>query len=667
MPCALKVILDYLQGALVPSVLVCRCIGLYAMHLRQKVIPQAAALNASPASLSASGFPTPTAMPPQPTPGRGSVGSQEQQSPLRRSAGAWHLAIDLLLLRLRLDTPAQLHRAVCWWLLPWAVYYVIRVGLTPTFRSGAVGCRLDTIDIVIYILGGFIAAVAISVVLLRLWACPDTLFLRCEVAIQLSAWVVFLVVFAYGMTNPAFDMSVVNSTYAIHLGNMVSFLSSVWLPAILSFDDECYRAPPSLAAQLGHYSSGHTSPTTDMASSCVHYTSHARGGADAVSAAGTASFRGVSVVDATENAGRADSVESRLSRAHATNRIHIETTLVTPTTSYESLVGMETVQVALASLPHLFEPAPSEAELVTILQQPAQKTLCDARALRLFAGILLVCESGRHILYRALKREFSAEMLGFMLTCAELRLAARRVIPEAALLSTLTQSRSRRHAALPSVRDSQQRATRSAVSAAVPPASTDETASVFRVVRTDTNASTSDTALSVADIYATLSFLKNHFIAEGAPHQINISAAQVCAGDEGLLSAKSGEILDISNANASIKLQVRALDSAVAELGNIVSSPDSVGGQVEAAFLSALRDVCGAEREVLRLITSGPVYRLVRSPPAFGMAVATLAAELRVDPVASTRSPTHDESGPSSATPYSGIPGQILAEELSVN
>lgn len=100
-------------------------------------------------------------------------------------------------------------------------------------------------------------------------------------------------------------------------------------------------------------------------------------------------------------------------------------------------------------------------------------------------------------------------------------------------------------------------------------------------------------------------------------------------------------------------LQVHALDAATAELVTVVRASGAVAGRFEAACASALREVCGAEREVLRLIVSGPVYRLVRSPAAFGMAVAALAAELRVDPasVTFTTSPYHDESGPTSATP----------------
>lgn len=63
-------------------------------------------------------------------------------------------------------------------------------------------------------------------------------------------------------------------------------------------------------------------------------------------------------------------------------------------------------------------------------------------------------------------------------------------------------------------------------------------------------------------------------------------------------------------------------------MGSVARDSGRVAGHLEAACAAALRAVCGAEREVLRLLVSGPVYRLVRSPPAFGMAVAALMLEL---------------------------------------
>lgn len=86
--------------------------------------------------------------------------------------------------------------------------------------------------------------------------------------------------------------------------------------------------------------------------------------------------------------------------------------------------------------------------------------------------------------------------------------------------------------------------------------------------------------------------------------------------------------------------------------------------------MTALRAVCGAEREVLRLIVSGPVYRLVCSPPAFDMTVAAVVSELGLEVTA--RGP-HDAAAPAPATHSSrdrpilspsgwSIPGEIVAE-----
>ena len=541
MPCALKAVLEYLQGVLIPSVLVCRCVGLYARHLRQQAILHTA-VTSSAMTIASEVQTPPTAMPspvgpPTVIPARDSgVLSATQHVDAR----PWHQALDLLLLRLRLDTPAQLRRVVYCWLLPWVAYYVITLGLSPKYRSGAVGCRLDSIDSVAYVFDGIVAASAMFVVLLRLWARPDTLFMRAELAIQLGAWVVCMAWFAYGMFSPTFDISVVNSAYSIHLANVVSFLSSVWLPAILSFADEDAGAPPILLAQLGRYMPVDMSRTS-MTSLVATGTSGAGDGAETTSVAEAAGLsRPRAFADSTTNQDlTTDSVVSQwhLARQHAVDHTYSETTLVTPVrvadADADCMPAPGDLLASLAALPHLFEPAPSEQELVEILQQPAQTTLCDARALRLFAGALLVCDSGRHMLYEALKREFSAELLGFMLACADVRLASRRVIPVEAWKSTLARGRYRRHA-LPSVRQA------SSAPVFFPEAEStlaSERVSSEPVTRAasanasaNTNVSTTDPALAMADVFATLSFLRSQFIAEGAPHQINISADQVCPG-----------------------------------------------------------------------------------------------------------------------------------------
>ena len=129
MPCALKAVLDYLSGALIPSALVCRCVGLYAKHLHQQVALQPAVANASSAMSIASDASTTSNVTPSPNgpftaaPGGSSDLRSEPQSPLRTSSKSWNHTIDLVLRRLRLDTPAQLRRVVYWWLLPWVIYW----------------------------------------------------------------------------------------------------------------------------------------------------------------------------------------------------------------------------------------------------------------------------------------------------------------------------------------------------------------------------------------------------------------------------------------------------------------------------------------------------------------------------------------------------------------
>ena len=727
MPCALKAVLDYLQCALIPSVLLCRCVGLYARHLRQMVVLQNAAPNVGLAYLSASDAPPLTTVPwpveLPPTPERGSDLPQGQEQPykshqlgqhqqqngqqqlqqhlqqqqqLRRSARSWHLAVDIVILRLRLDTPAQLQRVVGWWLIPWIAYYFVRLGISPEYRSGAVGCRLDAIDAAVSVVGGLVAGVPIIAVLLRLWTRPDALFMRTEIALQIAAWGVFLVGFVYGFISPTFDLSVVNSGYAILLGSTTTVLSSVWLPAILSFADEGSTAPPTLLAELGRYMPASSSATNDMAALAV--SNQTRRSSATATAAGTLvggrarkSSTAIAFDAAANHDLSTDSVVSLFTRAQghqagtrATepgsssldpsfptghqrtslpfDRIQTEMTSVTPITTTDSLTLSSSALAALAALPHLFEPVPTEGELVAILQQPAQRTLGDARALRLFTGILLVCKSGRRILYEALMREFSAELLGFMLACAEVRMASSLVITPAGLQTALTWGRSRR-AALPSVRCTRvatEASSASATSAPSPDAdSARETAAQARAEETVT--STTDVAHAISEIVAKLSFLRCQFVDEGAPHQINISAAQV-RWETGPLFV----VFVSCHGTAGTRAQVRALDAAAEALESIARSPVAApAAQPEEACTTALRAVCGAEREVLRLIVSGPVYRLVRSPPAFDMTVAAVVSELGL--VVTARGP-HDGTSSMPAMPISrdrlvlipgGIPGEV--------
>ena len=554
MPCALKVINDYLQGALIPSVLVCRCVGLYARHLRQQVLLQNSFPNTTSVVSSSSDVASPPAMPwPAGPPAPDQIAGRPQDQPLRRSARSWHLTLDLVLLRLRLDTRAQLQRVVGLWLIPWVVFYFIRLGISPEYRSGAVGCRLDDADAAVSVLGGVLAAAVIFVILLRLWTRPDALFLRSEISIQLVAWLVLLVWFVYGFISPTFDIAVVNSAYSILLGNTASLISSVWLPAILSFSDECFSAPPTLIAQLDRYFPVNTSHTSDMAAP--------RANSQLPTGADTSVTATLPVVVGTRDNCSAQagnekrdhitaSVVSLLTRAHdhetfyrltepvpssldppfstghprmslPLNRMQTETTTVLPITAIDSLAVPGTVLAALAALPHLFEPAPTERELDAILQQPAQRTIGDARALRLFTGLLLVCESGRRILHEALVKEFNAELLGFMLACADVRLASCDVIPPAALQCTLARGRSRR-LALPSVRHV--RAAPGSTGASTALESQPECESTHE---TSEHVGADDTSASITAVHSSVSFLRSQFVTEGAPYQVNISAAQV--------------------------------------------------------------------------------------------------------------------------------------------
>jgi hypothetical protein len=69
-------------------------------------------------------------------------------------------------------------------------------------------------------------------------------------------------------------------------------------------------------------------------------------------------------------------------------------------------------------------PSPSSDELLATLRMPAAEIRESSRATGLLGALLFATDSGRALLYETLRLDLSAEFLGFLVECEDLRLTA---------------------------------------------------------------------------------------------------------------------------------------------------------------------------------------------------------------------------------------------------
>ena len=604
--CAVKFADNYLLSALIPSLIVGRCAGLYTRHLRQLVV------GSEPTELRSH------------TPGA-----------TDRDVRSWHATLDRVLLNYRMDTPLQLRRLVGWWLVPWAIYYLVRLGTSPEYRTASVGCQLGVIDAILSILGGLLACACIIPLLARLWRQRDALYLRAEIFALMGSWFFLLVWFIYGLVVPSTDFEVINSGYSILFGNIASVIACTWMPAIMTFWDASQTAQSSIVDQLNV-------TTTDPNQSPIANES-LPGQIDlpnTVASSKTPSDLHVKTVEATVS-------DTNLSFAYAKAHSRYEVTVgsLPPLTTQDTAndtaqrvvgplasadsglivtvrhsdvdavssrsragrsavlaslrrvsaegVGVPRRSVRGLALPSLsapqstnvvhslvisefIQPAPSMSEITTILHQPAQSILGDARKLRVIGGLLVSSESGRRILKDFLRLEFNTELLGFILACADVR--AKLIILQNDAMPTNGQ-----------------------------------------VV--EAHESYRARLATIAEYHDMFSRLMAQFIGSSAPSQINTSDAQA-----------------------------RALHQAAAAMVAQQAGAEASASDALVSCRAAFRALCVVEREVFRLLIGGPVYRMVHAPDVFVKCVAAISAELGLS-----------EGGPRIADPdeFQGIPGQV--------
>jgi hypothetical protein len=601
-PCAAFYAVNYPLAALVAPVLLARFLGLYARHVKQIALLGAV------------------------IPGRG-------------EATSWHASLDSFLMRHRMDSSSQLQKCVLLSLLPWLVFYIVRLSISSVYRNGSVGCRFDVYDTLFVVVEG-IAAVAVGLpVLMRLRHLPDTLLLRFEILFQIVCWPFMLAFFLYGTVVFGFDLYVINTGYAVVGGNIGTLLSSVWVPALLSFAPSMQDAPDSLQLQQDDGSSSPlaqaeesslgsartvSAPTLAMTVSPAASISSKRSWASfagfrprprVLSDAGTLApddsptlmafsrrprltmSTSSDVGTLTPAGGASPILTPRLHRASVTSSVHSDYSdrVGTSRESTESSVFSEhltsgvaaTMEGAAASAAaaarskftvwsseadfRLVTPPISSAEVEKVLkEQSVNETLTSSRSLNVLGGLLVSTQAGRTILTDLLVREFNAELLAFLVATNEV------------------------HKAVAAVLESGSPEGRAVVQEASIAITLDD---VDDIAGNERSAAWSELAKRV-------STLLSRFIVPGAPGQVNLSPKQV----GGLCSA------------------ARQLSA-----GRVVVAFRRAGSLSKEACdaLSALGvAVRVAEKEIFRLIVSGPVYRLVRNSALFSKCCEVLLREM---------------------------------------
>jgi hypothetical protein len=229
----------------------------------------------------------------------------------------------------------------------------------------------------------------------------------------------------------------------------------------------------------------------------------------------------------------------------------------------------------------------------------------------MFGSLLISSEAARPLLLDVLKREFCAELLGFLLACEEVRDAARSALRCSARVPPVATPAA---ASTGLVEGSQAHSLGPSRPLPLPQAVPDDH---------DVMAACPDLPPDSDAIQAWGSFVEGYsrllvqYVVPGAPNQVNISSGLVRA----LETAAAG----------FVRAGTRGLaTSASMQGGGAAVAIGSHSGDAASLVEAGLRAMLAAQRDVFRLLIAGPVYRLVRNPSSFGAAVAALSGELQL-------------------------------------
>lgn len=418
MPCAAYYLVIYVDAGLLPAAMAARFVGLYTRHVLQRKAVRLVRVSSS-GTLTSGGLDSTTAT------RTDTYGDEAAQLPSRHATPVWmrgfYAVLDRTLIAYRMNTAAGQVAFVCCSLVPWAIYYVIRMSLAQPYRSAdAVGCRVDTLDISLMVCVGVLYVGLLSPLMLPLLHSHDNLLLRLDLGantLTASPLLLWFFVFKYVWW---LDVYVLNGGYAMTFEGIIVLWSSLWVPALWSFREAERDAPAEFRHELGRPSSG-SSITVAVVAEVVE----GREDTTTASAVTETEIPGLTEVD--ELGGDASGgVRHSIGGSRAVSFTGVAPSKHRGTRVEPSPQEVHTTAASVAGRLAAFQlvsPSPSVEEVGRTLQLEPSALLASARSLRIVAALLVAVPSGQVVLRSVLAAELCGELLSFLVRSAELRRA----------------------------------------------------------------------------------------------------------------------------------------------------------------------------------------------------------------------------------------------------
>lgn len=702
MPCWAFFLCNYILGSLLPGLTYARFFTLYARHLRQAEavrIPLALGLPDGPTrptvTVAALSVDIPSGADRLPSISPTHQASLAVDSPAREEAtdspeaaavappvrsvicislvallAAYSRWLGKLLLRLRVDSPRGGIVVVLLTCVPWIIFAVARFSSSSLLRSSDLGCQIGMAEVAMLLFTFCTAPIAlpayqylfqvsndfppkqrITPMLLVHVPCmqvPDSFLLRFEALSQLVIWPPLFVWFMADAVAPAGAHAALRGSYGVLIGCMLTLVISIWIPVLRSYSSR---------------SRGRVVLPVDDRSDTMQRDVQLSNPAELALAS-------VSAEQPPQQQHRPLPTEPTLSRvpsifqlsrhtrrtARTQSSMHMRNT---PESPHARPARMSSANASLDESPaavlaaltlaasRFIYPAPPVDEIMATLRMPAVDMRGSSRTLSIVTSLLFATESGRALLYETLRLDLSAEFLGFLVDCEDVRCSAEEWMTHLALGGRDSggddAARGHEDAAeisgtrIASVDRGELTGTR--------------VASVDRVeTRPRTGTATAEAVPSPAaaapreadayfsDLSSSLTSLVARYVEFSAPHYISIGAR-----DSGIL------------------LKAARLVASSSPVGGAV-----MGGSVEAAIEGALTSLSNAELDVFEMIVDPVRCRVAARPEIFDAWAAKTLAQAVVVAAADRTAPAPPSPAIRRPIPGSTTPSLTMPAALSV-
>jgi hypothetical protein len=426
MPCWAYFALNYFISALIPGTLLARFWGVYARHVRQAEAVQGLGAETPPRrerqeakGVNDASSPASSTRAPEETPRREAPAAAKPSIVvlfwIRHTTFVEHCV-----LRFGIDKPrrsALISLVTC---VPYLVYFLVRLAVSPSHISVDPGCIFDTADVVVSGIISFGSVGTAFSALLSLARMRDALFQRFEVLSQLVIWPPAVAWLLYDLSRPEGQhLTSLKGLYGIVIGCLLTLVVILWLPALASYSrgqeykdtgaPQLHRRPgescddmtevslPRQKSQRGTLHIPHveadSNPQKNVLPSSVAFSSSME---DTITV--------VTVVT---------SAEASHSRIEHTGS---QTAAMT-----SALIHSSDLRLMVDTAARFVLPAPAAAEIIATLETPVAMLLSNERSTCIFGAALLATASGRELLNDTLQLCMSAELLGFLVGAVTVR------------------------------------------------------------------------------------------------------------------------------------------------------------------------------------------------------------------------------------------------------